>query len=652
VLPFRTVNAGADADVWHEGITHLLSSSIESVDGLRKIDPSAVMSAWTASFGEGLDAPDMTEALDVGRQLGARYAIAGSALASSGGGSMRLTAEGYDLETGRSTGSTYVEAPADSVFPLVDRLAVALLRDGVLPADDVQPAGLSQVTTASFEAFRNYLAGEKDFRRGRYEEAATSFVKAAELDTTFARAMYRAGVSYNAIQKFDLGDEFWGRAAALAPILPARDSMLFATNLSALSDRELYTTLYPDDPDGWVQLGESYWHHGGKWLRPTDAYRQAWERALSLVTVYGPEQYVHLIEDAFGLRDSARARALLDAYAGLDPERHPCPQFEHAWADAWGSELDAARVRQELPDEETGGYQCGWTTLAAGSATAIDDWERRDLAVLGTNARDPNGMGLAVVWRTLQARLMRGEIARAREILDRLDGIPDLEEWAGRFVIHWHLTDFPDSTAASAARELLRAQPIVSADPEHFDLWAGSYHSPFWLGVLAVAEGRPVDAEAQAVRLEAAADTIASILWNVTAEDARAMAEAVRHYARLNREWAPDFTGFESTLSRLRSMGFGKEEPEMFLRYWMGRQLLERGDLHRAERYFRSFTPYHWSHFVPAQYHLGRIYEELDETERAREHFRIFIEWWETADPELQPWVEEGRVALARTQRG
>jgi len=641
VLPFRAVNVEADSAMWYEGVVHLLSSSLESVDGLRKIDPTAVIRHWTAGYGEGGAAPDVASALGIARRLGARFALTGSAVSARAGASVRLTVEGYDLQTGRSTGSTYVEASADSVLSLVDQLAVAILRAEILPATDFRPEGLSRITTDSPEALNAYLEGERNFRRGRYDEAAAAFVRAADIDTTFARAMLRAATAYGGATNFELAGVYARRAAGLAHRLPARDSLLIASRLSDLSNWELYTTLYPDDADGWVQLGESYWHYGGKHLRPTSAYRHAWQQALSLSGAY-TEQYVHLIEDAFARRDSTRARELLDAFAALDPERHPCPEFEHAYADTWGSEIDRERVRQQLPAPEAAGYSCGWTTLAAGSDAAVDAWEERDLDVLGRNA-----IGQAALWRSLQARLMRGEISRARRVLARTAGIRDLEEWAARFAIHWHLTDFPDSAAAARAADLLRKQPIVSGDPERFDLMAGSHDSPFWLGVLAVSEGRGADAESQAVRLEGAVDTIAATLPAFAAETG-AMADAIRHYARLNRAWDSDLTEFEETLTRLRSIGFGKEEPEMFLRYFIGRELLARGNMHEAERYFRSFHPFHWSHYVPAQYHLGRIYEELDEPERAREHYRVFVEWWETADPELQPWVDEGRAALER----
>ncbi len=53
-------------------------------------------------------------------------------------------------------------------------------------------------------------------------------------------------------------------------------------------------------------------------------------------------------------------------------------------------------------------------------------------------------------------------------------------------------------------------------------------------------------------------------------------------------------------------------------------------------------------YLVPSHYYLGRIYDELDRPEDAAYHYGLFVEWWRDADPELQPWLNEGREALAR----
>jgi hypothetical protein len=51
-----------------------------------------------------------------------------------------------------------------------------------------------------------------------------------------------------------------------------------------------------------------------------------------------------------------------------------------------------------------------------------------------------------------------------------------------------------------------------------------------------------------------------------------------------------------------------------------------------------------------AQNQLGKVYEALGESGKARESYEYFVEYWQDADPELQPIVEEARRALARLE--
>ncbi|UCC74229.1 MAG: hypothetical protein JSV86_06635 [Gemmatimonadota bacterium] len=48
------------------------------------------------------------------------------------------------------------------------------------------------------------------------------------------------------------------------------------------------------------------------------------------------------------------------------------------------------------------------------------------------------------------------------------------------------------------------------------------------------------------------------------------------------------------------------------------------------------------------RYHLGRAYQGMGEYAKAAKEYAFFVEVWEDADPELQPWVEDARRALQR----
>ncbi len=66
-----------------------------------------------------------------------------------------------------------------------------------------------------------------------------------------------------------------------------------------------------------------------------------------------------------------------------------------------------------------------------------------------------------------------------------------------------------------------------------------------------------------------------------------------------------------------------------------------------AIRMFETF--WGWNMMWPmAKYRLGEAYEQLGDIEKARLSYSEFVEAWNDADPELEPWVEQGRAALRR----
>ncbi|CAN5160254.1 hypothetical protein BH18GEM1_BH18GEM1_13170 [soil metagenome] len=62
-----------------------------------------------------------------------------------------------------------------------------------------------------------------------------------------------------------------------------------------------------------------------------------------------------------------------------------------------------------------------------------------------------------------------------------------------------------------------------------------------------------------------------------------------------------------------------------------------------AARYFVSATVYD----PIAWEHLGPIYEELGEPEKARESYEKFLVAWQDAEPAMRPRVERVRQRLA-----
>ena len=639
VLPFRAV--GPSVEYLGEGMVDLLSFNVEGIEGLRKIDPSTVVTAWRALGGNDSAPLEQENALEVARRVHARYLVTGSAVQL--GDQIRLAAEVRDVERGELRGTAQVTGPTDSVSTLVDQLTLELLRLDLLPSDgDHPPISLSAVTTTSLAALKAYLAGEREYRVAHWEEAAQQYLRALELDSTFARALYRLMKAND-----------WGggtrnpdnalRLTGLIDRLPERDRMLIEGDLGirvanhrepdsvpgfVLIERLLQR--YPDDVEGWVALGERYFHDHGTALLPTSTYRTAFTRAIQLNPYYG-EAYVHLIEDAFLQLDSAGAKRLIDEYAAIGGQKN-CT-FQLGYDLGWGSE--AARGRALTALDTLSPMEVWNGCLPIGPMAAppvVMDRIGKMFREVADTASDPGSIMIAFYLLRVKMLAPMGRITAIQKGLATIES----DTWSPGWQIMLHLSEFPDSLAAhDAARKLENIpQPIAA----------------IWRGWLAAAERRWDEVEEVGRTLDRQAQDLTAAGEGALASEATAYAAVLRAYARFVRADRAPLPDVESALGRLPHARI-YAPPSSYLRYQVGKLLFEQRRLSDAERYFLSFGPLDF-YTSQAELYLGRINEAQGRTGDAVQHYRRFITWWQYADPSLRGPLEEARAAVRRLTRG
>jgi tetratricopeptide (TPR) repeat protein len=339
---------------------------------------------------------------------------------------------------------------------------------------------------------------------------------------------------------------------------------------------------------------------------------------------------MHLLDDAFARLDSSRVRSLLDA-SGMDQSQF-C--FRLVYDLRWGGDVDRRRalaVLDTLPNdafEVTG--PCRGGDFVAAADEVFEAAERAGLALL--RPESPPLAAVVALSQMTTGHLFRGEVRAARAVVARAGDHPVLRHVAGLAALTVRMSPYSDSSAASAAERLGHSTPNGS----------GVLRRELWRGLYAIdrSGGSDLSAALQELETQAAVDNTTA-----RADSIAAFLEVLRTYAALRQGDLDRLRDFEAAqrVFILGGAGYGGS----FLRYDVGRLLLEAGRFDDAERYFLSLYP-DSRHYVPAQYQLGRVYEALDEREKAREHYRIFVEWWNHADPELQPWVDRGRAGLAR----
>jgi eukaryotic-like serine/threonine-protein kinase len=621
VLPFRTV--GADPGLWHEGIVDLLSYNLEGIGQLRKIDPVTVLTGWRRMGGSASKALTAEQAREVGRRLGGRYVVTGRAVRM--GADVQLIAEVQDVESGEMRGAARVTRPADSASALVDELTLELLRRNLLPTDGKYSSpSLSRATTSSLPALKAYLAGERDYRTAHFADAGRHYHRAVEADSNFAPAWFRlSSICGWGECSQELAETYNTRALALADQLPDREAKLIRAEGKA-EPLEALTAMYPDDVEAWAALGESYYHHIGVNLRPTEAYRGAFTRAVQLHP-YFAEAYEHLIEDAFLRLDSLDAQRFIDGYVALGGNQGCRHQVGHDLV--WGSA--AARQRAMAVLDTVALTSCVQAPLAA-PPDALDRMARMYAAMADTATRELDRK--FAIWRLLQVRVPSGQIAAARRALAGLAAGPVTDKTIPRWEIQLHLSGFPDSATRRRAARALAA--------------GGAPTDYFWLGALAISEGRWSDVEAVRRALERQTQSVEDP--SPPGANARAYAAALDAYAGLARGDLGRLAEFESALLQVPVFGFDIEQPQQYLRLRVGKLLFDAGRTSDAERYFRSFNPYEYFATTQAELYLGRLAEARGRTEEAVTHYGRFVRWWRYADEPLRPQWEEARQALSR----
>lgn len=636
VLPFRVV--GSEMEFWREGMVDLLATNLDGAAGLRALDPRNVLSHWRREFGESSDAPNRGAALAVASQSGASFAVIGSAVALSDR-AIRLTAEVFDAGSHESLGRAQVEGATDSILSLVDDLSVEILRSRIVQeGTEIPQLDLRSLTTRSLPALRAYLEGEREYRLGRWRAARDLYGRALNEDSTFALALYRldlvAGWGADPVMS---GTEAGLRAAELGEDLPERVRLLLQGNaefdLGDPSCIETFTRLverYPDDVEGWYQLGESYLHIGAKHRHSPQRYRDALTRAVSLDPGYGPA-YIHLIEDAMATGDSAAARRLLDRYLSLGSSGTYATSLPIAHALTWGG--DSSRTAAKVAVDTASG-----DALVSGTFTVLQSPYTYEAArsfgeELLESERSPplRARGHFILGA---ADVLRGRTRTAKDhfaTMYSLNARIDSTSASARAELELYLFFSNDSASAGRAVDLLSRNDPGGPSPH------------FYLGAYAGREGNWEEFERRLETLNSGARSAASSGDGERRRRFEGLAWGLRVYGTVYRG------DLDAAISQYEDWRPGLFTPESDLVvYELGRLAFSEGDFELASDIFTGLT-YSRGPFVSlSELGLAEALEARGEREEARRHYARFLTWYNAPDPYFQPLQDRAQAALAR----
>lgn len=647
VFPFRVL--GNDIAYLREGMVDLLAAKLTGEGGFRSVDPRTVIAAWRKAGGS--ETRDLTEpaSLEAASQIGARYALNGSVVATPG--QLELTARLVAVGGKSDTVNATVVGPPDSLHVLIDQLGAKLLAIGAGAGDR-----LDALTSSKLPALRTYLEGQAAYRRGQYAMAEERFVRALELDSAFALAgLGLVSARYWIKGEFDEA----GMAAAWThrARLSLRDSAMlvgitgpeYPGAIVSLRNQilalERAVSLAPDRPEAWYWLGETLYHTGAASdiADPNARAAEAFYRATRLDPDFAAPME-HLLDLAAVAGDTAAVRRYADRYLTLQPVGDQSDFTRWRSAVALGDTSLLRQLRARFDSTSTASL-LGILGAGVFDAVGLDDVDRA-IAVLRSRAetQDVKVRNLLRVYETLL------DLGRPAAALEVTRVIGNLDSGSRRHLalrILGALFGGADTTAAAeAARELGPEVTAALRDP--------SAPLPY-VNVCAVMLWRLSQGETGGVRT--AVDRL-SELARMPGRDAASASQGA---------WTCELTlaalleaienrsGARIALARLDSISRGGPEGSQEVLNAMNltaARLFERqGDLARARAAVRRYFHYRGTYLSTRLVDEGRLCEKLGDREAAMVAYRHYLALRWKPEPSVLPEVEAVRSALARLER-
>ena len=638
VAPFDVLGSGLD--LWREGFVDLLSRGLDGAGPLRTVSPTLVIRRWSGRS-------DPASATELGKLTGAGLAVYGT-LVGTGPDSVRISASILDVRRGAPIGEVQIKGDERHMDALSDSLTVGLLRElgTVRPIGATRSVRFSSTTVPALKAF---LAGEQLYRRGAWDSAYAAFTRAMALDSTFVPAMIRGANAAGWGSNSAAGPSLIYRAASLNRGLGPRDSLsiIVDSNFTALFDAQTLpppvrrqltrrafgtgaelTARYPDDPEAWYRLGEVGFHQG--WMgrvRPREVL-DAFDRAIALDSVFTPA-YPHTMQ----------LNGWVMPEEGWD--RHFRPYLASGGTGSLTSDVRLLQVLRESDrarsDSALRAASLQLLFAAAGIGYMMPDSSEPGVQLTReVVSRTAPTREYGLLWQAYYATSLayRGHVRQAARVLSVARDYPDVSDLTTELAL---LGAIPADTADALLAERLQQTPYRQPGEPPIGGGPGAlgFAPPWWLARRDSASLLRFAARADS----ASRDSALTIMGERAAYDARVArayvmlirgdsAAALRQLSELPHDvnWGVLDRLTEAKLLALR----GRDAEVMYL--------LDRS----IPRSCASPS------MVLSRLETARAAERLGQRARAVEDYRFVLDVWRHADPELRPYVDEARAALAR----
>jgi eukaryotic-like serine/threonine-protein kinase len=588
---------------------------------------------------------DPPSARNLGLATGARIAVFGQLVAATND-SVRLTATLYDVGTGNNLGEVELRDQSGAMDRLVDSLTFGLLRE----LGHSRPVGAvrtSALRSTSLPALKAFLQGEQFFRNTQWDSAIVAYGRALAMDSSLSLAWWRLGsvVGWQVIGGDSLSTVFTLKAASLSRGLPPRESLLVAADsLSAAlftSSRDtlwrahqsrLFATLeeatrrYPQDPEVWYALGDARVHFPLIGRHRLEQPLESFDRAISLDSAF-TESYLHPVELAVSLGQPDRARRYIAAYLGRIRGASDKHASGFVLVDRILAEQGARSPGLERAIDSASAETLFEGLLALQAWADSGDTELRLAQALGRSRRSDvrlyNEPGFRSFW-------LSAALASRGHLRDLYATFGDSATNASVAP----LGGLPQETARHRFERWLETPPMAEAPralPNGFQV--GVFNAlPWWAAQRDTSSLTRFAAKMESLAGHSPRDTRVWLAYG------RVAALAYGSLARGDTTRALEqFVALPDTVC-----------PCAYDQIVKSQLLLSRGRNGEALAVFNGQEPSFLSPAAPLwRLQRGRAAERMGQHDRAIDDYQFVVGMWHHADPELQPYVKEARLALA-----
>ncbi|GEM_PF-3435150 len=607
VLPFQV--SGAGADTWRDGMVTMLSTGLDGAAGFRAIADRTIFARWENYTKKG-SGVTKDEALTVAQQVGAGYAVIGSAVQM--GEELRFAADVHATGSGKELGQVEVRGSTDRVSHLADSLTRQVLGVMLEKSGEALPSvNLAKLTTTSLSALKSFLSGERKYRAGKYEAAVRDFREATREDTSFALAYVRLALSRwwtgevptasikNALKLSQrLSPRERNRLQAFHLFVAQRKNVAVSDTLRQLTDK------YPDDPQIWYLYGEVLYHGfvPGGWPEADKAF----QKANQLDPGVAP-YYTHLVTLAMSFHhDSALAARRIEKH----PDGIQKTRFQTYWKLIFGNadqqqsarrELDTLSVRLKFPQP----------IYSFTHPNEIEVYDEVLHILRKRKDTDHDNLTRLLVRNALN----RGKIQQAYNYFRQIN--TGRQQWSCYHALQLSVGyNIPDSITTSGFDV-----DNFPAEPTPIPLICA--------GIDLVKLGKADELNKLANNYRVLADSF----WGDQSYDN--MIEMTKNELKGYAAWR------NGKLKEAADHWSRANAAFLFGAIWRGDLYREMGQLGKAEDWYVAAWHYPLTHD-----RLGRLYEQMNKPKKAAAAYRRFIKAWKKADPELQPRVQQARERL------